>query len=83
MDPITLSRLARIRQQEILDWAENYSREGSAVEDLLRRFGASCIAAGRKLAAAVSAARASQTAPLAPASELSECECWQTNPCAE
>ncbi len=82
MDPITLSRLSRIRQQEILEWAANDLDEGSAVGELLWKFGTSIIAAGRKLAQAVNAARAAQTAPLS-ATELCECECWQAKPCAE
>jgi hypothetical protein len=83
MDPITVSRLARIRQQEILDQAARDQFAESATVELLRTLGRSLKAAGQKLVNAARLARAPRTAPWAMAPERRQRKHLESEPCVE
>ncbi len=83
MDPITVSRLGRLRQQEFLDQAARDQFDESATAELLRKLGRSLKTSGQKLVNAARLARAPRTAPWAIAPERRQRERLESEPCAE
>lgn len=81
-DPITISQLARIRQQETLD-KYVMGKSGGPIEEWLWQAGASLISAAQNLAHNVTSASVRRATPLTmPASPCSDA-LGKPEPCAD